>query len=95
LAVSLTENGAAFDTNGSSAVAQIRKTYDGPLIASFTVTFGTPTSSGAMALTMSAVTSSSLSPGNYLYDVLLTKSTGYKIRALEGTVTVTPAITVA
>ena len=42
---------------------------------------------------MSAATTANLRAGRYMYDVLVTSSSGNKIRAVEGIVNVLPGVT--
>ena len=95
LSVVLTENGATVDTTGCSAIAQIRQGASTALLASFTVSFPSPSSSGVLKLVLSSTTTSTLPPGTFLYDVLLTRADGTKGRVLQGSVVVTPAISIS
>ena len=95
LSIILTDNGATIDTSGCSAIAQIRQSPSSALLASFTVSFPTPSSSGVLKLTLPASTTATLPPGSYLYDVLLTRADGTKGRVMEGSVTVTAAISLS
>ena len=95
LAVLLTDGGVALDTTGCSAIAQVRLAPSSPLLASFTVSFPSPSTSGSLLLTMTSTTTATLSAGTYLYDVLLTRADTSKVRVLEGSVVVTPAISLA
>lgn len=84
--------GATYSLTGSTAAAQIRDTYNGSLLATFTAVTnsGTP---GVLSLTLSAVTASSLPLSGGKWDLLLTTSAGTKVRLLNGSVTVSGEVT--
>jgi hypothetical protein len=42
---------------------------------------------------MPSATTANLTPGRYVYDVLLTSSTGVKTRVIEGIITIMPSVT--
>ena len=84
--------GATYSLAGSSAAAQIRDTYNGSLLAAFSVVTATGTT-GVLALSMSAVTASSLPLSGGKWDLLLTTSAGTKVRLLNGSVTVSGEVT--
>ena len=90
--ISLTDsNGQILSLTGYSAVGQIRKTYGS---SSVSATFGAAltAASGQVTLTLSDVTTASMEAGRYVYDVLITDSSGDKTRILEGQATVTPSV---
>ena len=84
--------GATYSLAGSTAAAQIRDTYNGSLLASFSVVTATGTT-GRLDLALSAVTASSLPLSGGRWDLLLTTSAGSKVRLLNGTVTVSGEVT--
>lgn len=75
---------------GYTAQAQMRKTYTSSNAVSFTTTLGATT--GIVTLALTDAQTSALTPGRYVYDVLLTRS-GLTSRIVEGIVTVTPGVT--
>ena len=85
-------NGATYSLAGATAAAQIRDDYNGALLASFTAVTNTGTA-GVIALTLSAVTASSLPLSGGRWDLLLTTSAGTKVRLLAGSVTVSGEVT--
>ncbi len=84
--------GATYSLAGSTAAAQIRDDYNGALLASFTAVTNTGTA-GVLALTLSAVTASSLPLSGGRWDLLLTTSAGTKARLLNGSVTISGEVT--
>lgn len=75
---------------GYTASAQMRKTYTSSNAVNFTTTLGTTT--GIVTLALSDTQTANLTPGRYVYDVLLTRN-GLTSRIVEGIVTVTPGVT--
>jgi hypothetical protein len=53
----------------------------------------TGTSNGEITLGMSAANTSNLTPGRYVYDVIITSPTNVVTRVVEGIVTVLPSVT--
>ena len=84
--------GATYSLAGSTAAAQIRDTYNGSLLASFSVVTATGTT-GRLDLALSAVTASSLPLSGGRWDLLLTTSGGTKVRLLNGNVIVSGEVT--
>jgi hypothetical protein len=85
------DNGEAVSLSGYSAQAQMRKTYTSLNAVSFSVTLAD--SLGAVILGLSANTTANMTPGRFVYDVLLTNNIGVKSRIVEGIVTLTPRVT--
>jgi len=75
---------------GYSANAQMRKTYTSSNAVTFTTTLSPGT--GVVTLALSDTQTANLTPGRYVYDVLLTRS-GLTSRIVEGIITVTPGVT--
>lgn len=48
---------------------------------------------GQITMAMNSAASSNVTPGRYVYDILLTSSSGIKTRIIEGIVTVLPSVT--
>jgi hypothetical protein len=55
------------------------------------VSFPNP-SLGEVKISIASTVTSTIKPGKYLYDVLLTDNTGTKVRVVEGTATVTAGV---
>lgn len=85
-------NGDAVNLYGYSASSQIRKSYYSSSANNFTATV-TGTANGEITLSMSAATTANLSPGRYLYDLVITSPTDVKTRVVEGIVNVLPGVT--
>lgn len=77
-----------------TGTAQLRKSYESTTsTATFGVSIPIPTN-GEIYLTMDHGSTAALKYGRYVYDVLITDtSTGTRIRAVEGIVTVMPSVT--
>ena len=90
--ISLTDsNGDALILTGYSALAQIRKTHGSSTISA---TFGTALTpnTGQITLTLADTVTASMGSGRYVYDVLITDSSGDKTRVLEGQAILTPGV---
>ena len=89
-AVELTDSaGNPLDLSAYTANAQIRKWYT----SLTSIPFQTQLANGEILLSLDAITTSSLTPGRYLYDVVVTDSANVITRIVEGQVTVNPSIT--
>jgi hypothetical protein len=100
------EQGASFTTtvtvNGSdgsptnltsyTAAAQMRKSYYSTTANNFTVTVSNA-ANGELTMAMSAANTANLTPGRYVYDLLITSPTSVKTRVVEGIVTLLPSVT--
>ena len=100
------EQGANFTTtvtvNGSdgsptnltsyTAAAQLRKSYYSTTANNFTVTVSNA-ANGELTMAMSAANTANLTPGRYVYDLLITSPTSIKTRVVEGIVTLLPSVT--
>ena len=78
--------------SGYTVAAQMRKSYYSTTANSFTTTI-TDASAGIITMAMNSANTSGLTPGRYVYDLLLTSGTGVKTRVIEGIVTVMPSVT--
>jgi hypothetical protein len=90
--ISLTDsNGEILSLTGYSAVGQIRKTYGSSTVqATFGSTLAAAT--GQITLSLTDSVTAAMDSGRYVYDILITDSSGDKIRILEGQATVTPSV---
>jgi len=82
-------NGNPFDTTGCTVAGSLRKN----VASSTSYPLQAAVSGGILTIGMDANTSLGITPGRYLYDVLMTRSNGTTDRLLEGIATITPAIT--
>ena len=74
---------SVYNLNQSTAVAKLRKHHSSSTSYDFTTTI--TISTGKVKLDMSDEVTSTLEPGRYYYDILLTNSgTGFKTRVIEG-----------
>jgi|TARA_B100000927_G_scaffold288949_1_gene284543 hypothetical protein len=90
--ISLTDsNGEILSLTGYTAIGQIRKTHGSSSIAA---TFGTSlvAATGQITLTLTDTVTAAMDSGRYVYDVLITDSSGDKTRILEGHATITPSV---
>jgi len=72
--------------------AQLRKSYYSTTATSFTMTIS-DAAAGQITMAMDSATSANVTPGRYVYDVLITSGAGVKTRIIEGIVTVLPSVT--
>lgn len=88
----LDSNGDALNLYGYSASSQIRKSYYSSTANNFTATV-TGNANGEITLSMTSANTGALTPGRYLYDLLITSEGGTKTRVIEGIVNVLPGVT--
>ena len=84
--------GDAVNLSGYTASSQIRKSYYSSTANNFTATI-TGEANGEITLSMTSANTSNLAPGRYLYDLVITDSSGVKTRVVEGIVNVLAGIT--
>ena len=87
----LDDNGDPVILTGFTGAAQMRKHYTSSTSTAFNVSINA--SEGTVTLSMNAATSSTVTPGRYVYDCELTSSSNVVSRLVEGIVTVTPQVT--
>ena len=85
-------NGDAINLSGYSASSQIRKSYYSSSANNFTATV-TGEANGEITLSMTASNTANMSPGRYLYDLVITSPESVKTRVVEGIVNVLPGVT--
>ena len=83
---------AASDLTGYTGSAQLRKHSSSSKSYSFTVSFP-DRSSGVVKLALTDTTTKRIKPGRYIYDLILTDSTGNKERVVEGSALVREGVT--
>jgi len=76
---------AALDLTGYTGSAQIRKHASSRKFYDFTVSFPNRVG-GVVKLTLTDTITSRIKPGRYIYDIILTDSSGLKERVVEGSV---------
>lgn len=84
--------GASINLAGYSASSQMRKSYYATSNSTITATV-TGTANGEITLSMTAANTASLTPGRYVYDLLITAPDTTKTRVVEGIVIVSPGVT--
>jgi hypothetical protein len=85
-------SGGILNLSGYSVLAQMRKSYYSNTSTSFTMTIS-DAAAGQITMAMSAANTASVTPGRYVYDILLTSGSGIKTRIIEGIITVMPSVT--
>lgn len=85
-------SGNPVDLSDYTGKAQIRKSYYSTTAYDFAVTIPYPTS-GEMVIAMSSANTSNISPGRYVYDVIIIDNQNEVTRLFEGTAAVTPGVT--
>lgn len=84
--------GGILNLAGYSVAAQMRKSYYSTSATDFTISV-TDAGAGQITMSMNSANTSNVTPGRFVYDVLLTSGTGVKTRIIEGIVTVLPSVT--
>lgn len=74
-----------------TASSSLKKHYKSTTSHPFTITF-LDRINGRISLSMGSTTTSALSEGRYVYDVLLTSPNTVKTRVVQGTVLVSPGV---
>ena len=87
------DNNAPWDLDGYDGEAKIRKSYYSSTSVDFAVSFPVIRTTGTVILDLTSSQTSALEQGRYLYDVVLTNSSGKKTRVIEGIVTINPGVT--
>ena len=89
--VSTESDGSASNLAGYSGAAKMKKHYAATTSTSFTVNI--TASTGEVAISLPASTTTGLEPGRYYYDVKLTSGSGAVSRLVEGMALVRAGIT--
>jgi hypothetical protein len=85
--------GDAVNLTTYSASAQLRKSYYSSSANTLTATI-TGNANGQITMSMTASNTAALTPGRYVYDLIITNSTdNSKTRVVEGTAIVLPSVT--
>ena len=83
----LKKDGAPLNLTGCTFTSKMKKHHTSTTSYNFTVTPQSPLANGIISVGMTTSITSTLSPGRYVYDVLLTLS-GATTKVIEGTVLV-------
>jgi hypothetical protein len=84
--------GAGQNLTSYSVAAQMRKSHYSTTAVDFTVSI-TESANGEITMTMTSANTSNLTPGRYVYDLVMTSPTNIKTRVVEGIATVLPSVT--
>lgn len=84
--------GNAINLYAYTANSQMRKSYYSSSATTITATV-TGTANGEVTLSMTSSNTANLTPGRYVYDVIITSPTSVVTRVVEGIVTVLPSVT--
>ena len=85
-------NGSGLNLSGYTVASQMRKSYYSTSSNTFTSTI-TDSGNGEITIAMTGANTSNLTPGRYVYDLLITSGPGIKTRVVEGIITVLPSVT--
>lgn len=77
---------------GYSASSQMRKSYYSSSVETFTVNF-TNRLAGEIEVTMTSANTANVSPGRYMFDVVITDPTSKRSRVVEGIANVLAGVT--
>jgi len=84
--------GGILNLAGYTVAAQMRKSYYSSTATDFTIVI-TDAAAGQITMSMNSANTSNVTPGRYVYDVLITSGSNVKTRIIEGIVTVLPSVT--
>ena len=84
-------NGDILNLTDYTALGQVRKTFESSTVAA-TFTLSLAAATGQVTVTLTDVQTAALTSGRYVYDILITDSSGDKTRILEGHATVVPSV---
>tara|TARA_A100001201_G_scaffold120696_1_gene104182 strand:+ start:160 stop:498 length:339 start_codon:yes stop_codon:yes gene_type:complete len=87
------DNGAQFDLTDYTGESKVKKHYSSSAFTAMQVNINPPENSGSVTLTLTNSVTAAMTPGRYVYDVVLTSSFGIKSRVLEGILTVVEGVT--
>ena len=87
------DNGTEFDLTGYSAASLIKKHYTSSTSQTGTADVLAPATSGRIQLSLTNAQTAAMKSGRFVYDVVITSSTGLKSRVLEGSVSVLEGVT--
>lgn len=85
-------NGSPTNLTNYTAAAQLRKSYYSSTATDFTVSIS-DAAGGEITMALSSANTANLTPGRYVYDLLITSPTSVKTRVVEGIATILPSVT--
>jgi len=90
--LSNTQGDSAFNLTNYSIASKIKKHSASSSSTSFTSSIINAVN-GTIGIGLTSGQTTSLKPGRYIYDIVITSSAGFKTRAIEGTVLVREGVT--
>jgi hypothetical protein len=87
------ETNSAFNLTGYTVTSQVRKWAGNSTAVTFTCSIESPPTLGKLVLTLSNEQTSSLKPGRYVYDVVITDGANKKNKVIDGMVLVREGVT--
>ena len=85
-------NGSPTNLTNYTVAAQLRKSYYSSTATDFTVSISNA-AGGEITMTLTSANTANLTPGRYVYDLLITSPTSVKTRVVEGIATILPSVT--
>jgi hypothetical protein len=86
-------NNSPFNLTDYEVDAQMRKWSGSSTAINFATSVEFPSTSGRMLISLSSTDTVNIRPGRYVYDVIITDSSGIKNRVIEGMVLVREGVT--
>ena len=87
------DNNSPLNLTDYQVNAQMRKWAGSSTAITFTSSIEIPSTSGKILITLSSEETSSIKPGRYVYDIVITDSAQIKNRVIEGMVLVREGVT--
>jgi hypothetical protein len=87
------QTNSALNLTGYSGCAQLKRYESSSKAADFTITFANDRTTGRVTISLNSITSATIKPGKYFYDLLLNSPTGTTTRVVEGTALVKKSVT--
>ena len=84
--------GAAINLSSYTSASQMRKSYYSASSTTISAII-TGSANGEITLSMSAANTANVTPGRYVYDVIITSPEDVVTRVVEGIITVLPSVT--
>ena len=88
-----TDGSTIQNLTGYTAASQIRKNYTSTAYTTILATIQTPATNGVIVMSLTAVQTTALKSGRYVYDLQITAADTTVTRVLEGIITIKPEVT--
>ena len=88
------DNGTVFNLTGYTVACKIKKHYTSSTSTTVTAAVLSPATSGQIQLSLTNGQTAAMKSGRYVYDVVITATSGIKSRVLEGSVCVLEGVTI-